>query len=133
MSEHSFTCPKCGGHYFGRNPQTNVVECHGDGSDKPYRKCWKGYYVPFLLAKIADLKSRVAELEKRYEGRPPMLWGYVDWIKEPWQWFYYNEPCYRWDCIGISLVLEADEITEVDEALSDPRAMEIWQRERTGT
>lgn len=43
---HYFTCPVCGGHYFGRTEKDgkSIVRCDGDGSDKPYRKCWRGVW-----------------------------------------------------------------------------------------
>lgn len=39
-----FVCPECGGQYFGADAATGIVTCHGDGSNKPYRKCWRGRY-----------------------------------------------------------------------------------------
>ena len=49
MTDHYFTCPECGGHYFGRDIGPDheplpTVACHGDGSDQPYRKCWWGVW-----------------------------------------------------------------------------------------
>lgn len=37
--EYFFTCPICGGHFFGRDPDTFLARCHGSSSVKPYRKC----------------------------------------------------------------------------------------------
>ena len=55
MNELEFTCPVCGGHYFGRDMGRDVagryvplptVRCHGDGSFKPWRECWRGVWPP---------------------------------------------------------------------------------------
>lgn len=38
-----FVCPDCGSTYFGTDPRfPGLVTCHAEGSDKPYRACWRG-------------------------------------------------------------------------------------------
>lgn len=49
---HNFTCPKCGGHYFGRDAgildgdvvALDTVRCHGDSSGGPRRCDWRGVW-----------------------------------------------------------------------------------------
>ncbi len=59
MSEHSFTCPKCGGHWFGSSTSTEdgamqTVTCHGGptawsggcGWSGPYRDYVHNHHMP---------------------------------------------------------------------------------------
>ena len=51
-----FTCPKCAGHFFGRDIGRNesgeiqvldTVLCHGSSSSQPYYSCdWRGVWPP---------------------------------------------------------------------------------------
>lgn len=52
-TEHDFVCPKCGGHYFGRDTELsggrvvalNTIRCHGGSSECPGWKCdWHGVW-----------------------------------------------------------------------------------------
>lgn len=45
MATPDFICPDCGGRYFGTDARfPGIVECHAEGSDKPWRKCWRGLW-----------------------------------------------------------------------------------------
>ena len=51
---HYFTCPDCGGHYFGRDVVAgpdgkpfalNTVRCHADSSNSDRRCDWHGVWI----------------------------------------------------------------------------------------
>lgn len=79
--EH-FTCPKCGGHYFGRDITSgsdgrpvvlDTVHCNGSSSEMPHRACdWRGVWPPPFSADPAagvDGEPEVAALEPLDEAK----------------------------------------------------------------